>query len=164
MRARAGLAECLWELGERDTAIGHLQDMLRLNPNDNQGLRHILTGWLLAVKDHDALEKLIDAYDEDVFTEWAYAKTLLEFRRHGASPEAKSTLKTAWSRNAFVPDLLTGATRMPKRMTDYITLGSKEEAALYVLNNKENWSSTEGALQWLVDATQNLPPPRKKRR
>ena len=164
MRARAGLAECLWEHGERDGAIAHLQDMLRLNPNDNQGLRHILTGWLLAVQDHEALEKLIEAYDDDVFAEWAYTKTLLAFRQHGPSSQAKAALKTAWTRNAFVPTLLTGARKIPRSIADHYSLGSKEEAVLYVLANKENWSATEGALQWLHDATQNLPPPTKKHR
>ncbi|MGA7495151.1 MAG: hypothetical protein WBX00_00315, partial [Isosphaeraceae bacterium] len=37
MRAREGLASLLWTAGRRHEAIGHLQDMLRLNPNDNQG-------------------------------------------------------------------------------------------------------------------------------
>lgn len=164
MRARSGLAECLWELGERDAAIGHMQDMLRLNPNDNQGLRHILTGWLLAIRDHDALATLIVAYDDDVFAEWAYTKTLLAFRRNGPSPEAKSALEIAWSRNVHVPALLIGARAIPKRIADHYSLGSKEEAVLYVLANKENWSSTEGALQWLGEASRNLPPPPKNRR
>jgi len=47
MRARAGLAQCLWMLGERDQAIAHFTDMLRLNPNDNQGIRYILATCLL---------------------------------------------------------------------------------------------------------------------
>lgn len=35
MRARAGVAECLWELGETEHAIIHYRELLRLNPNDN---------------------------------------------------------------------------------------------------------------------------------
>ncbi|MGA8350145.1 MAG: hypothetical protein WB773_20310, partial [Isosphaeraceae bacterium] len=46
MRAREGLASLLWTVGRRHEAIGHLQDMLRLNPNDNQGVRDTLAGWL----------------------------------------------------------------------------------------------------------------------
>ncbi len=42
MRARDGLAQCLWEVGQREEAVGHYWDMLRLNPNDNQGIRDIL--------------------------------------------------------------------------------------------------------------------------
>lgn len=36
MRARAGLAQCLWELGEHQAAIAHYKELLRLNPNDNK--------------------------------------------------------------------------------------------------------------------------------
>ena len=43
MRARAGLAACLWQLGEREEAVAHYRDMLRLNPNDNQGIRYTLS-------------------------------------------------------------------------------------------------------------------------
>ena len=39
MRARAGLAATLNLLGDIRAAIAHYQDMLRLNPNDNQGIR-----------------------------------------------------------------------------------------------------------------------------
>ncbi len=163
MRARAGLAETLWELGERSAAIAHLQDMLRLNPNDNQGLRHILAGWLLAAKDHDALDTLIAAYDEDVFAEWAYTKTLLAFRRNGPSQKAEAALEAAWARNAHVPAYLTGERKIPRRMADHYSLGSKEEAFLYALVNTENWAATEGALTWLAKATKNLPPPKKRR-
>ncbi len=164
MRARAGLAQCLWGQGERAEAIAHLQDMLRLNPGDNQGLRYILTGWLLAVQDHAALEKLIEAYNDDALADWAYSKTLLAFRKHGPSSQAKAALKTAWTRNAFVPDLLLGARKIPRRIPDSYGLGSMEEAVLYVLANQQNWSTTEGALQWLHDATRNLPPPTEKHR
>lgn len=159
MRARAGLAETLWDLGERSAAVAHLKDMLHLNPNDNQGLRHMLTGWLLAIGDHEALETLLAAYDDDVFADWAYARTLVVFRQHGPSVEAEAALETVWSRNPHVPALLTGASKIPKSIADHYVLGSKEEAVLYVLANRENWAATEGALQWLAAATQNLPPP-----
>jgi hypothetical protein len=47
MRARLGLAHSLWTAGRRDEAVRHLQDLLRLNPHDNQGVRYTLAGFLL---------------------------------------------------------------------------------------------------------------------
>src|SRR5215204_998734 len=47
MRARAGVAECLWEMGEAARAVEHYQELLRLNPGDNQGNRHPLARLLL---------------------------------------------------------------------------------------------------------------------
>ena len=40
MRARLSLAQALWGAGNRDEAAEHLIDMIRLNPNDNQGARY----------------------------------------------------------------------------------------------------------------------------
>ena len=163
MRARDGLAQCLWAAGERAAAIGHYREMLRLNPNDNQGLRHVLTSWLLATGDHRALEELLAAYDGDVFAEWAYAKTLLAVRK-GDESDACATLAAAWKRNPHVPALLTGATPIPEHQDDHYTLGSPDEAVIYVLQNRENWTATPGALQWLAETVQTLPPPDEKRR
>ncbi|MCZ7597757.1 MAG: hypothetical protein M5U09_08535 [Gammaproteobacteria bacterium] len=36
MRARAGLAHCLWDQGEHDAALAHYEELLELNPADNQ--------------------------------------------------------------------------------------------------------------------------------
>ncbi len=52
MRARLGLAFTLWGTGERDAAIEQAQDMLRLNPGDNQGVRYPLMLWLLETERH----------------------------------------------------------------------------------------------------------------
>ena len=152
----------LWAAGERAAAIGHYRDMLRLNPNDNQGLRHVLTSWLLATGDHGALEELLAAYDDDVFAEWAYAKTLLALRK-GDEADERTALAAAWKRNPHVPALLTGAMPIPEHQDDHYTLGSPDEAVIYVLQNRENWTATRGALQWLAETVQTLPPPDEKR-
>lgn len=153
MRARAGLADCLWELGERQTAVAHLRDMMRLNPGDNQGLRHILTSKLFALDDLESVEKILDDYPEDIFAEWSYSKTLLAFKQKGPSAAAAKALKAAIKNNPHVPDLLLGAKRIPKTLPPHYSIGSKEEAVLYVLENVENWSAAKGALQWLAETT-----------
>ena len=154
MRARSGLAQCLWDVGERAAAIGHCRDMLRLNPNDNQGLRYVLASWLLTIRDHDALEKLLADYDGDGSPGWAYNRTLLALRR-GDETDAHAALAIAWKYNPHVPALLIGAAKMPRYMEDYYALGSPEEAAFYVLENRENWLSTEGAVPWLARSIQD---------
>src|SRR6266702_3766745 len=57
MRARAGLAATLYALGEVDAAISNYQDMLTLNPNDNQGIRYVLARCLMRKGDTEALKK-----------------------------------------------------------------------------------------------------------
>ena len=60
--AREGLANSLWTAGRRDEAERHLQDLLRLNPSDNQGVRYTLAGFLAAGPHHDEYTQ-IDAPD-----------------------------------------------------------------------------------------------------
>ena len=65
MRAREGLAYSLWKLGEREAAIGHYKEMLRLNPHDNQGMRYILLDCLLAMGRDDEAGALLAEYEDD---------------------------------------------------------------------------------------------------
>src|SRR5439155_9487294 len=80
MRAREGLASLLWTAGRRDEAVRHLQDMLRLNPGDNQGLRYTLAGHLVFLDRDDDLAQLLDQYADEDSATWAYTKALLAFR------------------------------------------------------------------------------------
>jgi tetratricopeptide (TPR) repeat protein len=158
MRARAGLAEVLWELGERDRVVAHYRDMLRLNPNDNQGIRHILASCLLVLDDLDALETLVREYADDAFAEWAYTKVLIAFRREGASQTARNELEAAWQSNAYVPDYLLQSKRLPAKLPAHFALGSKDEAVVYVVHNRDPWRATPGALEWLAATVGDLPP------
>ena len=92
----------------------------------------------------------------------AYAKTLLALRK-GDEADARTALAAAWKRNPHVPALLTGAMPIPEHQDDHYTLGSPDEAVIYVLQNRENWTATRGALQWLAETVQTLPPPDEKR-
>lgn len=144
-----------------EAAIGHYRDMLRLNPNDNQGLRWTLADWLLAVEDHGTLEKLLADYEEDAFADRPYTRTLLSFRQ-GDEVAAREALRKAWKANAHVPDLLLGISFLPADPADSYVLGSPEEAELYVARAAENWRATRGAIEWLDKAV--LPMRRKARK
>ena len=78
-----------------------------------------------------------------MFAEWAYAKTLLALRK-GDEGDARTALAAAWKRNPHVPALLTGAMPIPEHQDDHYTLGSSDEAVIYVLQNRENWTATRG--------------------
>lgn len=150
MRARFGLAECLWENGDRDAAIGHYQSMLELNPNDNQGVRHVLLGCLLDEKRHDEAEKLIQAYSEDWSAVMRYSQALLAFRREQDTDNSRGYRKQALESNKHVPAYLSGKRKMPKYPPDYVGIGDKDEAVAYVFDNRRAWLDTPGAIPWLL--------------
>jgi tetratricopeptide (TPR) repeat protein len=149
MRARAGLAESLWAIGRQEEAVAHFQDLLRLNPNDNQGVRDLLMPRLIELgRDKDA-EKLFRQFDDGMAT-WMYSRALLDFRKLGDSRKAEASLKAALAENKFVPPYLLGRKKMPRNLPDHYGFGDDAEAVLYAYGNKAAWQSTPGALEWLA--------------
>jgi len=150
MRARAGFARCLWATERRKEAIEHYRDMLRLNPNDNQGLRYLLAACLIELGCDEELADLLDAYEDDATAEWAYARFLLVFRKHGDSDESRRALADALETNPHAPIYLFGLEKLPRRLPDCVGFGDESEAVSYVANNLGGWMVNEDALEWLV--------------
>ncbi len=149
MRARAALAETLWALGRREEAIEHQRELLRLNPNDNQGVRDRQVEWLLWLERYEELEELFVAYEEDDAAALAYTKALAAFRRHGDSEQARRMLAEARKQNPHVPAYLSGRKRLPAQLPDYVGFGDASEAVDYAASAKPLWESVPDALAWL---------------
>jgi tetratricopeptide (TPR) repeat protein len=149
MRARQGLAFCLWELGERQEAIDHYKQMLDLNPDDNQGIRHELAGCLLDEEQDEELGELLERYEEDAFAEWVYTRAHWMFRKEGDTEETTETLEEAIETNPYVPLYLLGHKSLPSALPDLMSLGGESEAVAYVAGALTLWHRTPSALEWL---------------
>ncbi len=156
MRARDGLAHSLWSLGRREEAVEHLQEMLRLNPNDNQGVRYILAEWLIDLNRDEELARLLATFKETT-TAWAYTSALFAFRQQGDSPEARARLMAAQKTNEYVPTILLGQEPLPIERPSYYEHGHRSEAIVYAQDGLSAWRSTPGALAWLRRITQTGP-------
>src|SRR4029077_9057455 len=132
MRARLGLGHSLWTAGRREEAVQHLQDLLRLNPGDNQGVRYTLAGFLLFLDRDDDLARLLQQYADEASAAWAYSKALLAFRRQGDTPEARQLLKQARKTNKHVPPYLLGEKFPPTGQPGYYSPGDESEALNYI--------------------------------
>ncbi len=150
MRARAGVASLLSFLDRNDEAIHHLQEMLRLNPGDNQGLRYFLATLLLMTKRDDDLSRLLQKYRDEPTAAWRYTAALLKFRQKGGTPLATSRLFQALEVNAHVPAYLLGQKRLPSERPAFVGLGDDNEAVEYVIANAGVWIETPGAMDWLA--------------
>jgi tetratricopeptide (TPR) repeat protein len=149
MRARQGLAQALWDKGLRDDAVAHYRDMLRLNPNDNQGIRYLLLDCLLILGRDNEAARLVKRYKEDGSAAWSWSRALLAFRRSGECPESHSALSHAMDDNKHVAALLLGDKKMPRQLPAYIGLGDQNEAIAYVHGAAEAWAGTPNALAWV---------------
>jgi tetratricopeptide (TPR) repeat protein len=163
MRARQGLAQCLWEAGRREEAAAHYQEMLRLNPNDNQGVRYSLATLLLDMDRDDDLRRLLTQYEDDALAEWAYTKALVAFREGGETAQANRLLAQAVKVNKHVPAYLLGHKELPHDLPPHISVGGNDEAASYAVGNRRAWLNTPGAISWLRK-TLNVPLPKAPKR
>jgi len=155
MRARQGLASALWEVGRLDEAVAHLGDMLRLNPNDNQGLRYLLIDWLQQLGRDAEAARLFKRYRGDAAAAWLWPAALAAFRKSGDGTASRTALRRALAANYHVRDYLMGRARLPRDLPPFILQGEAPEAAAYAARAEATWSDTPGALPWLATQTRN---------
>ncbi len=156
MRARAGLAACLWELGEREEALDHWVDMLRLNPTDSLGVRYRLVTGLLIVGRDEVAGKVLQVYQGDPTAAWLYSRALCSFRREGNSGRSRRRLQEALDGNPYVPEYLLRERRLPRRLPDAVGIGDRDEAVSYAAEAMAVWRESAGALEWLEETRQEV--------
>jgi len=150
MRALHNLTLVLWASGEREEAAGLADRMLRLNPNDNQGIRYLALAWHPVLGNWRRVEQLLRKYRGEARTEYLYAYCLDCVRR---SVGADDALDAAMAVNPHVPAMLLSQLQQPlDRTVTSTAYGSEEEAAFYVMFNLSAWTSVPAALGWLRGA------------
>jgi hypothetical protein len=123
--------------------------MLRLNPNDNQGIRYVLAGYLLEADQDSDLSALLKKYKADSSAWWVYSRVLLAFRTQGPGSAASRYFARAIAANPHVPAYLLSTKKMPARLPEFYSPGAEDEAICYVTEGGSAWRRTEGALDWL---------------
>lgn len=156
MRARHALAEDLWFSGSHDEAIGHLREMLELNPNDNQGLRYILLTWLMWLDDDAAVRHLLDDHAQEISTFLDFTRALLAFKEKGDSDVARLAAAHAILSNRHVGRYLADPGSW-HATSDFYSPGQESEAAWYTQCLGFAWRRTPGSIEWLVNQTAKEP-------
>lgn len=146
MRALRGLADTLWKTGPREEALEIYREMLRLDRNDHQGNRYLLGFRLLEMGRYREMEELYRDYGEDTCF-MLYNLALSRFCNRAT--DADQVLRQARKANRHVPAYLLGEARMPYRLPDRYSHGSKEEAMIYAGEAAAAWREAAGALDWL---------------
>ena len=144
MRARFGLARCLEDLGQRDGALTHYRDLLRLNHNDNQAVRYVFLNALLLTGRDDEADALIRQFADEPTALWQYGWALRAFRREGDCPASRQRLRAAFRSNRHLPGYLAGDSEWTGPAPASYAMGSREEAVVCVDELGEAWKATPG--------------------
>ncbi|MCS6287344.1 MAG: hypothetical protein H8K10_00015 [Nitrospira sp.] len=149
MRARQGLADCLWALGRKRESLAHCEALLALNPDDNQGIRNRLLSRYLALGNDSGAARLFRDYAHDVSAAFLWSRVLLDLRR-GDQVAAKEHLVLAMHGNPHVAGFFAGKRKPPARLPERYSPGDRNEAVLYIANFAEAWLASADAMDWLT--------------
>ncbi len=146
-------------LGKVEDAIVAYQEMMVLNPNDNQGIRGDLLRDLMICRRIDDSRALLNRYPDDFLVDFVYGRVLIGFleimdkvdawapdaddlsapitpitvmKRLGPEFDAaKKELRIALRNNPFVPWVITDEGLMAVKTPDQVVHGGPYEAVIY---------------------------------
>lgn len=147
MRARGGLAITLHELGRTDEAIAHAEELLRLNPRDDQNISHFLVHWWVQVGKPEKAARLLDTYEHDGTAAWSYAHLLVALAGDQQAEEEYlgQVYREATKANDLIAEYLLGTREPP---VDRHSLVPKEAEALeYAYRMGPAWNTLPGFLE-----------------
>lgn len=150
LRAYDGLGLAYLAKGEIEKARPIFDDLLALNPNDNQGIRALLVECNFALNNPEEVLNVCDKYPDDAMAETLYGRSLSLFQL-GKKEEAEKTMREAIEYLPVVAkELMKKRHRKPQSMMEgYITSGGPDEAYDYWKSFGKYWDETEGAIDFL---------------
>ncbi|MFT4940649.1 MAG: hypothetical protein ACI88A_003706 [Paraglaciecola sp.] len=135
--------------GHLDSAIREFQDLIGLNPNDNQNVRSVLANLLIVAADWPTLAQLLEEYCEDESLPLEASRALMLYAQKGDSEAARVAKQRMKNANKHAVKYLTGQAKS-KGLPEHYTPGQASEAEVYQHDfAKEAWRSVAGALFWL---------------
>jgi tetratricopeptide (TPR) repeat protein len=129
LRCLHGLALARYQEGRIEEALRLYQELLCLNPNDNQGVRALAEQALFKLGRLEEALKITEQYRDDAIPETLYGRALALFKL-GRRREAAVALKEAVGYLPLVSkELLKTRHRLPRTARpDMVTLGGADEA------------------------------------
>jgi len=154
LRCLHGLALAKYENGQVEESLGLFQELLLLNPNDNQGVRAMVMQALFELGRFEDALKIAEQYIDDAMPETLYGRALALFKV-GRKREATVTLKKAVRYLPLVAkELLKTKHQLPRTASpDRVSVGGADEAYYHWQHWGQFWEKDPEALEWLREIT-----------
>jgi len=150
MRAKAEYGMVLREAKKYEQSLCQYKEILELNPTDNQGIRFSYAALLVQTGKYLAYEKLIKVYGEENMAQSLFTYAVYCFKKHGNSVKSNLALAKAHAANPFVLKILLGEVEPSEETPTSYSLGSIEEAQLYLEENYLLFPKNKKMAQWLL--------------
>jgi tetratricopeptide (TPR) repeat protein len=150
LRAYHGLGLEYLERGEIDEALEISNNMLAMNPNDNQGVRALVIDCNFFLNRPSDVLAVCDQYPGDGLEQVMYGRALALYQL-GRRAEAEKALSEAIE---FLPlvakELVKSRHRKPKDLhPDRVTVGGADQAYWYWIDQGQHWKNTPGAIEFV---------------
>ncbi len=106
MRCLQLYSEILYLKNKKKECIDILEEMIELNPNDNQGVRDHLMLYLIELDEIKKFEKYTKMYKDDEMAFSLFNQALFAFKTEGDTVKSKKQLQKALKYNKFVGEKL----------------------------------------------------------
>ncbi|MBK8982665.1 MAG: hypothetical protein IPM38_10180 [Ignavibacteria bacterium] len=148
MRCLLHYSDCLYTMGKIKECVAILEEMIELNPNDNQGVRDQLLLYLIQLGESKKFLKYAKMYNEDFTAFPVFNLALFTFKTEGETDNSNKLLLKALKQNKFVAKKLLSNKPITK-LADHYGVGDENEADYYASFAQHIWAETKGAREWL---------------
>lgn len=143
MRAKAAYASSLAVEGRRAEAMSHLEELIRLNPRDNQGIRYDLITLYIEGEHYKEAENLMRIYKDERSAYMLFSKALIHYHLTQDPIETIDLFREANRSNPYVYDYIVIGKSVPKSLPTHYTPGEDSEAVLYAQKNMHLWNEVK---------------------
>lgn len=141
LRTMEGLAQSFLATNRYEDSIDVCKDILKYNPNDNQGIRALIIENYLHVGDYKNILKICRQYSDDTLPDTLYGKFIAHYRLNQME-KAKESLKDAY---VYAPNIAHEVIKKKhkfskKEETMGIIAGSAEEGFYFWSRTRHIWN------------------------
>ncbi len=148
MRCMQAYADCLKDMGRYHDSVSVYEEMIRLNPNDNQGVRDQLLLYLIKINESNKFRKYDKMYKEDLGAFMSFNRALFAFKTEGLTSNSNGLLQKAIKSNKYViPKLISKTSNAD--FPEVYGIGDENEALFYCYFSHKIWHETAGAIDWI---------------
>ena len=152
MRLRYDKLNFLKDLGSQKQAIREGEELLKLNENDNLGVRYTLMSSYAILEDLEKCEALYQKYHEN--SAFMLLPLLCCYLKNGKYKEARKCVKDLKKANPYLVDALLGQGEGPEDMNpEFYRPGSREEATIILRDSLVLLVGTPSIVLFLLNNT-----------
>jgi len=150
LRLYQGHGLSLLKQGELEKALEVFENLVALNPNDNQGARALVADCYFALQQPKDVLKICDKYRDDCLEQILYGRVLALIQLGRVKEAAKALSRAIDALPLIARELAKPAHKQPKEYDEVrVALGSESQAYGYWKDSGKYWTATPGAIEFV---------------